>query len=382
MKRLIVFSVFLFFLLLWCGALEKFPVASPSKTDSGHKNFYFLEAFSGDLRLMQLGSNGEAKDITPDGILRVNGAALSPSGNYIALSGGKSNIIIDAYSDPTALNPDIGIYILDTRTMKTKRVADLGYSPKWSLDEKWLYYKFQENKVMTGSDTTKDKVYAINLESQTIYTSDRLAENTSSTPTWLSARSSIVHTANTQENVSYARHKKTGIYIYDVLDQKGYFLLKSDELNYAYPLISPDGKFILYSVQKESERDLILSGLGEDISGYTIINQPGAFFGGPVWSNDSKYFLLHTSIMVGFNEEEASNAIYDTAGANYKEIKIDDWIISDMTWGETSNEVYILRVKPVKDPPFVQLVKYDVKRNKVSDVLYVTTNTIYFLSAY
>lgn len=378
MKHIISFSMFLVFLLTSC----KLPTEVAEK-QSEEKGVYFIEHFPSISRLMQLKEDGKIIDVTPKDTMSILNGSLSPSGNYIAFSAANNIVFVDVFSDPSDFNPpDIGMYILDTRTMELNRIADFGYSPEWSSDEKWLYFSFQESNLMTGSDVTKDKVYAMNLESQNIYESDRLAVNGNANPTWLPTSPSIVYTANTQKNasVSYPDFAKLGIYSYDILSQSGHFLLQSDGLNYSNPCISPDGKFILYAIESGFERELVLSKMGQDIGEYMVVNKPDESFLVPRWSYDSRYFLLHTSMTVGFNEVVFSDAIYDTTGAKYKEIKIEDWFIGEMTWSETGDAVYIFRHPTVETPLFTQLVKYDLKNNKLSDVLYVTTNSVYFLS--
>lgn len=314
---------------------------------SRHENFYILEYYSDNSKLLQVVGKDEIYDLTPSGVGGfISGASLSPSEKYIAA--GLEN----------------GIYIIDVDTSEAIKVTEFGYFPDWSLDEKWLIFRFQENKFTTGSDITKDRVYAVNLESHMIYTPDRLAANGSSTPTWSPTTSSIVFTANTEEDVS-THGRKTGFYSYNIHEQKGNFILESDQYSYTSPHISPDGQFILYTIIEGFDRSLVWSRLASDLNNYKVIKGPDENFGIPLWNKDSNLFIL-------------DSFIYDNMGNKVMEIKMDDWFVNQVVWGDSGNYVYIARNKDPVISTIDQLVRYDIETGK-TEIVYGTTNAVYLL---
>jgi dipeptidyl aminopeptidase/acylaminoacyl peptidase len=312
------------------------------------KDFYFVEYFPDGPRLIQFVNKNEIYDLTPSKAEEITGASLSPSKRYIAYSLGLTN----------------GIYVMNVETLESTQITDFGYHPDWSSDEKWLTFEFQENNHTTGSDITKDRVYAVNIENRTIYTPNRLADNYSVAASWSPKTSSIVYTSNTQENVSQQTGKK-GLYSYSTIEQEGNFILESNEYNYQNPFISPDGQFILYTIIDGSDRSLVLSQFDSELDKHTVISGPDQYFGLPQWSQDSEFFILDAFI-------------YDNVGNRITEIKMDNWYTGQIVWGNSNNQIFLCRYKDPIVSTVTQLVSYNMRTRKL-DVLYGTTNTVYLL---
>jgi len=288
------------------------------------------------------------KTVTPpelDGIR--GGFTLSPTKRFLALA--------DVW----------GIYVFEISTGKLERIANLGYSPIWSSDEKWIIFHSQENGVHPI-----DQVYAINLENKKIYVPDRVAHNIP-TYSWSPTNTSIVFEANIKEGINYSTDQ-TGIYTYDITREKGDFVLKDSDLSYFNPNISPNGKYILYEEHTHLHKGtkLILAKLTPQVNTIKVLYTGKPFYWNPIWSEDSKRFMTN-----GYGDSDI--LIFDYLGNQVDEIMMKEWVIQDMTWGE-NGIIYILRFPDEYSPysTFSQIVEINL-RTKHEKVLYESKNAIY-----